>query len=55
MENLNMEIKLLNYYFGEINYLIRKNHNSIYIENFDHQNPSQKVLLGINVITSYYH
>jgi hypothetical protein len=47
MENLKLKIKLLNYYFGKINDLIKKSYNSIYIENFGHQNPSQKVLLGI--------
>jgi hypothetical protein len=42
MENFNLKDELLNYYFHSINDLIRKNHNSRYIENFGHQNPSKK-------------
>jgi hypothetical protein len=41
MENLNLKDEFLNYYFCWIKDLIRKNHNSSYIDNFDHQNPSK--------------
>jgi hypothetical protein len=42
MENLNLKDEVLNYYFHLVKDLIRKNHNSRYIENFGHQKPSKK-------------
>jgi hypothetical protein len=41
METLNLRNELLNYYFHLIKDLLKKNHNSRYIENFDYQNPSK--------------
>ncbi len=54
MENLNLKDELLNYYFHFEKDLIRKNHNSRYIEKFDHQNLSKKsslVLMLLHHIT----
>jgi hypothetical protein len=45
MEKLNLKDELLNYYFHSIKDLIRKNHNSRYVENFGHQNFSKKSFL----------
>jgi hypothetical protein len=42
MENLNLKDEIFNNYFCYIEDLIKKNHNSRYIENFDRQNPFKK-------------
>jgi len=54
MENLNLKDELLNYHFHSVKDLIKKNHNSRYIENFDHQNSFKKsslVLMLLHHIT----
>jgi hypothetical protein len=60
MENLNLKDELLNYYFHLVKDLIRKNHNSKYIQNFGHQNLSKKsslvsMLLHHITIESFTH
>jgi hypothetical protein len=50
MENLNLKDDVLNYYFHLVKDLIRKNHNSRYIENFGHQNPSKKSFLVLMLL-----
>jgi hypothetical protein len=60
MENLNLIDKILNYYFHLVRDLIRKNHNSRYIETFGHQNRSKKsslvsMLLHHITIDSFTH
>jgi hypothetical protein len=56
----NLKDELPNYYFHLVKELIRKNHNSRYIENFGHQNPSKKsslvsMLLHHITIDSFTH
>jgi hypothetical protein len=46
MENINLKNELLNYYFHQVKDLIKKHHNSNYIEIFYHQNPSKKSSLA---------